>query len=128
MNPRHPSFRALLLNLLDDEEDSDTQVLADLEEMGIDIAAASRQLDAHVAAHDVATRRNRLSRARIERLSHAQRRTLARPFRDVPTAELVSRIQSMGGAAAHRDYTAWSREDLESAYEDLLALQERRKP
>lgn len=128
MNPRHPSFRALLLDFLDDEEDSDAQVLADLEEMGIDVAAATQQLDAHVAARDAASRRKKLSRARIERLSHAQRRTTTRSFRDLSTAELVSRIQSMRGTAAHRDYASWSREDLESAYEDLLALQERRKP
>lgn len=128
MNPRHPSFQALLLNLLDDEEDSDAQVLADLEEMGIDVAAATQQLDAHVVARDAASRRKKLSRARIERLSHAERRATPRSFRELSTAELVSRIQATGGTAAHRDYASWRREDLESAYEDLLALEERGKP
>lgn len=128
MNPRPPSLQALLLALLDDGEDSDIQILADLEEMGIDLAAATRQLDIHVATRDAEARRRKLSRARIERLSHEQRRPTTRSFRDLSTPDLLSRIQSMGGATAHRDYASWSREDLESAYQDLLALQERKKP
>ncbi len=121
------SPKAALLGMIDAIDDhaglSDDEVAAELAAAGIDLAAASRNLDGAIRSLENAERRRQLDRARSARLSAAGRRRLdAVKALHLPVAQLRARISTLDGRVAHRDLEGQSVEDLESLLADLMDL------
>lgn len=121
------TLKAALLGMIDAIDDdaglSDDEVAAELAAVGIDLAAATRNLNGAIRGLENTERRRQLDRARSARLSSAGRSRLdAVRAMQLPVVQLRARISTLDGRVAHRDLEGQSVEDLESLLADLMDL------
>lgn len=119
-------LESMFADLNDISEGSDEEVRAELIELGVDMEKAQKSFQATLETGRKFQKRRILE---IAQKSRTAKQSRAAEFLEMirrqglAVQELIARISQLQPAMAHREFSEWSKEDLESQLADLLSLQ-----